>query len=401
MNVIWILTTIWTAAFVLFITIYFGYFFLVFLLARLKGKKPKKAEDFTPFISILIPCYNVGSVIDYKIKNTLEIDYPKDKFEIRAVESGSTDDTYVKLSKYAKQGKVKLIRQIKRSGKSSAINKGLEECRGKIILLTDADAKVEKNAIRELVRNFADPEVGAVVADMIIVSGKTLASKMNHLFYHYLRRKPRIWESELDSVSFCSGHLLAFYKSVVERMDEDILNDDRYILLKTRSKGYRCVCEPLSNAYEADTGTFLSQIAQKRRTTAGTIQGTVRFKSLLFNPRYGFFGMFILPFHLLRVVFLPFLLLSLEILSPIVFWTLLSFHWIFWAVIAVTIILTCLSEPLRKIFLSFSYGIIVQIAAFTGIMDYAFKRYSPLWMRVGSPWDEMAWETQSSKNHTK
>jgi len=299
----------------------------------------------------------------------------------------------LKLSKYAEDGKVKLIRQPKRLGKSSAINKGLEECREEIIVLTDADAKVEENAIRELVKNFADPKVGAAVADVIIVSGGTVASMMNHLFYHYFRRKPRIWESELDSVSFCSGHLLAFYKSIVGKIEEDILNDDRYILLKTRSKSYRCICEPLSNAYEADTGEFSSQITQKRRTTAGTIQGTARFRNLLFSPRYGFFGMFILPFHLLRVVFLPFLLLLLEILSPIVFWTLLSFHWIFWAVIAVAITLTCLLKPLRKIFLSLLYGIIVQIAAFIGIMDYAFKRYSPLWIRVGSPWDEMTWET--------
>jgi len=392
-DVIWFLVNVWVVAFVLFIILYFGYFLLVFILAKIKGKKPKKVEGFTPFISILIPCYNLSSVIDYKIENTLNIDYPKDKLEIIAVESGSTDGTYLKLSKYAKQGKVRLIRQSKRLGKSLAINRGLEECRGEIIVLTDADAKVERNAVRELVKNFADPEVGAVVADTIIVSGESLASRMNHLFFHYFRRKPRIWESEIDSVSFCSGHLLAFHKSVVGKIDRDIINDDRYILLKTRSKGYRCICEPLSHAYEADTGKFLSQITQKRRTTAGAIQGIIKFKNLLFNPKYGFFGTLILPFYFLRVVLLPFLLLLLEILSPIVICILLSSHWVFWAVITVTIILTCLLKPLRKISLSLSYGIIVQIAVFIGIMDYAFKRYSLLWPRVGSPWDEMAWES--------
>ena len=393
MDILWILTNIWIVSFVLFITIYFGYFLIVFILAKLKGERIKKAKDFTFFISILIPCYNVGSVIDYKIENTLDIDYPKDKFEIIAVESGSTDDTYSKLLKHAEQQKLKLIRQPKRLGKPSAINKGLEECRGEIIVLTDADAKLEKSAIRELVKNFADKKVGAVVADVTIVPGETFASRMNHLFYHYFRRKPRIWESELDSASFCSGHLLAFYKSIVGKIDENAINDDRYILLKTRSEGYRCVCEPLSHASEADTGEFSSQIMQKRRTTAGAIQGIVRFKSLLFNPRYGFFGTFILPFYFLRVILLPFLLVLLEILSPIVIWILLSSHWVFWFVIAVTVMLTCLLRPLRKIFLSLLYGIIVQVAVFIGIVDYVFKRHSPLWIRVGSPWDEMAWKT--------
>lgn len=393
MDLVWILANIWAVALALFITIYFGYFLLVFVLAKIKGKKPKKADDFTPFISILIPCYNVGSVIDYKIKNTLEIDYPNDRFEIIAVESGSTDDTYLKLSKYAEKKKLKLIRQPTRLGKSSAINKGLEECREEIIVLTDADAKVEKNAIRELVRNFADPKVGAAVADVIIVSGETIASRMNQMFYDCFRRKPRIWESELDSASFCSGHLLAFCKPVTGKIDEDIINDDRYILLKTRSKGYRCVCEPLSHAHEADTGDFLSQIMQKRRTTAGLIQGTIRFKNLLFNPKYGFFGMFILPFHFLRVVFLPFLLLLLETLFPIAICTLWPFHWLFLlcAVVATMLSLSLFKHG-RELITSLLYGVIVQIAIFVGIGDYVLKKHSTLWPRVGSHWDEVVWK---------
>lgn len=336
----------------------------------------------------------MGPVIDYKIKNTLEIDYSKDKFEIIAVESGSTDDTYPKLVKYAEQGKIKLIRQSKRLGKSSAINRGLEECRGEIIVLTDADAKVEKNAIRELVKNFADPEVGAGVANIIIVSGETLASRMNHIFYHYFRRKPRLWESELDSVSFCSGQLLAFYKSVVGKIEEDMINDDRYILLKTRSKGYRCICEPLSHAYEADTGTFLSQIMQKRRTTAGVIQGSIRYKNLLFNPKYGFFGMFIFPFYFLRIIFLPFLLLVLEILSPVAIWALWPSYWLFLFFVGiVTILLLSLFKHGRRLLLSLLYGVIVQVAIFISIVDYILKKYSTLWPRVGSRWDEVVWKT--------
>lgn len=394
MEIIWILTNIWAVAVVLFIMIYFGYFLLVFILAKLKGKKPKKAEDFTPFISILIPCYNVGSVIDYKIRNTQEIDYPKDKFEIIVVESGSTDDTYPNLSKYAEQGEIRLIRQPRRLGKPSAINKGLEQCRGEITVLTDADAKVNRNAIRELLKNFADPKVGAVAADVTIVSGITVASKMNHLFYHYFRQKPRIWESELDSVSFCSGHLLAFYKNVVGKIKEDAINDDRYILLKTRSKGYRCICEPLSHAYEADTGEFSSQITQKRRTTAGSIQGTTQFKNLLFNPEYGFFGTLMFPFHLLRVILLPFLLLLLEILAPIVIWTSWPSFWSLLLYVGIPIILLLgLFKHGRRILLSLAYGVIVQISVFIGIIDYVLKRYDLLWARVGNPWDEIAWKT--------
>lgn len=394
MDVVWILTNTWAVALASFVIIYFGYFLLVFILAKIKRKNTKEDEDFTPFISILIPCYNVASVIDYKIKSTLQIGYAKDKFEIIAVESGSIDDTYSKLSKYTERGNVKVIRQPKRLGKSSAINKGLDECRGEIVVVTDADAKVERNAIRELVKKIADPKVGAVVGNITIISGKSVASKMNHLFYQYFRRKPRIWESTLDSVSFCSGHLLAFYKNVVGKVDEDIINDDRYILLKTRSEGYRCVCQPSAHTYEADAEDISSQIMQKRRTTAGVIQGIIRFKSLLLNPKYGFFGTLILPFHFLGVIFLAFLLLLIEILSPIAIWTLLpSFRSPLFYIGIATMLLLGLFRQGRRVLLSLLYSIIVQISILMGIIDYLFKRHSALWTRVGSPWDEMAWKT--------
>ncbi|MHA1873925.1 MAG: glycosyltransferase [Candidatus Heimdallarchaeaceae archaeon] len=391
MDVLTILMNFWVITLILFVTLYFGYFILIFLLAKIKGKKPRKVENFTPFVSILIPCYNVGSVIDYKIQNTLEIDYPDDKFEIIVVESGSTDDTLSRLLRYAEQGKIKLIKQPRRLGKSSAINRGIAECKGEIIVLTDADARVERNAVRELVKNFADPEVGAAVADVQIISGRTLASRMNQLFYNYFRRKPRLWESDVDSVSFCSGHLLGFYKSIIERIDEDIINDDRYILLKTRSRGYRCICDPLSHVYEADTGKFSSQIKQKSRTTTGAIQGTIRFKNLLFNLKYGFFGAIILPFSFLRIIFIPFLLLLLEIFFPIIIWFFCSSYWVFCIAITIILLLVFSKQSLHMIF-SLFYGLIVQVAVIIGIVNYILKKYSALWPRVGSAWDEMVWK---------
>ncbi|NIT55832.1 MAG: glycosyltransferase, partial [Phycisphaerae bacterium] len=93
MDVLHLLTTIWLTALTLFIIINFGYLFLAFILAKVRGKMVQKSDGFTPFISILIPCYNVESVIERKIKDTLDIDYPKHKFEIIVVESGSTDNT--------------------------------------------------------------------------------------------------------------------------------------------------------------------------------------------------------------------------------------------------------------------------------------------------------------------
>jgi len=384
MDVIWILTSIWTVAFVLFVTIYFGYFFLVFILTKVKKKEIRKAENFTPFISILIPCYNVGRVIDQKIKNTLEIDYPKDEFEIIAVESGSIDNTYSILSKYVAQGKIKLIKQQQRLGKSSAINCGLNVCRSDIIVMTDADASLEEDAVRRLVENFADETVGAAVGNLTLVSGKSMTSRMNHLFYKIFRQKLREWESKFDSASFWSGELCAFRKSLLERLEEDIINDDRYILLKIRSKGYRCISETLSHAYEKDAEDVSGQIHHKRRTTAGTIQGTLRFKHMLCNPKYGLFGMLIFPAHFFRVILLPILLLIIEVLSPFaIFVFLSSFTGAAWLAVAVIVLaLLSLFNKGRRLLSSLCYGVFVQIGVIGGIIDYILKRQGVLWKKI-------------------
>lgn len=377
------LITIWLVAFFLFVTIYFGYLLLVFILSKLKAKPVRKLDSFQPFISILIPCYNVESVIDHKIEETLKIAYPHNRFEIIAIESGSEDNTYDKLLKYHSDEKIHIIRQPKRLGKASAINAGLQKCKGNIVVLTDADAKLEKESVKELVKNFADPEVGAVVGNLTIMSGKSVVGKMNHLFFQIFRQKVRLLESNFDSVSFLSGELCAFRKSLLVFLEEDVINDDRHILLKIRGMGYRCVCEPLSRVYEATPAGFSAQITQKRRTTAGAIQGTARFKHLLFNPKYGFFGMLILPFYLLRVILLPFLLFSLEVLTPLLVWILWPSSGVVWLSAGLaTLLLLSLFAAGRKLLLSLFYGLVVQTAIFAGVFDYILKRHNVLWPKV-------------------
>jgi cellulose synthase/poly-beta-1,6-N-acetylglucosamine synthase-like glycosyltransferase len=380
------LMSIWFIALVLFLVANFGYLFLAFGLAIIKRKTVQKSDNFAPFISILIPCYNVASVIKRKIENALDIEYPEANFEIVVVESGSTDNTLSILSKYVSQGKIKLIKQSERLGKASAINQGLRECESDIVILTDAEASLERKAVKELVKNFADESIGAVVGNLTITPGKSTSSKMNHLFYQIFRQRLRIWESMFDSASFWSGELCAFRKSLVERLDEDIVNDDRYILLKIRSKGYRCICEPLSHVHEPDAENVLGQLMHKRRTTAGTIQGTVRFKHMLFNPKYGLFGTLILPSHFFRVILLPVLLVVVEALSPIAVLFLWSSTGLFCLGAGVmALVLLSLFKGGRRLLSSLFYGSFVQVAILAGIADYILKRYSVLWTQIAKP----------------
>jgi cellulose synthase/poly-beta-1,6-N-acetylglucosamine synthase-like glycosyltransferase len=211
-----------------------------------------------------------------------------------------------------------------------------------------------------------------------------MISNMNHLFYKIFRQKGRQWESSFYSASFWSGELCAFRKSLLERLEEDIINDDRYILLKIRSKGFRCISEPLSRVYEKDAEDVSGQTKHKRRPTAGTIQGTLRFKHMFCNPKYGLFGMFIFPANFFRVVLLPILLLIIEVLSPFaIFVFLSSFTGAARLAVAVIVLaLLSLFNNRRRLLSSLCYGVFVQIGAIGGIIDYILKRQGVLWKKI-------------------
>ena len=130
-----------------------------------------------------------------KVSTNYNIDYPREKYKIIVVESGSTDNTYSKLLKFSSKEKIKIIKQNERLGKSSAINQGIKEINNDIIILTDSDAIIDKNAVKEIVKNFADERIGAVVGNLTLVPSKSIISKINNLFQLYFREKLRIFVS--------------------------------------------------------------------------------------------------------------------------------------------------------------------------------------------------------------
>ena len=101
--------------------IYFGYPILLFLISIFKKNKIKISEDYFPSVSLIIAAYNEEKVIEEKIKNSLNIDYPKNKFEIIIFSDSSTDRTDEIVKKYKKEG-IKLVRIEGRKGKTICQN---------------------------------------------------------------------------------------------------------------------------------------------------------------------------------------------------------------------------------------------------------------------------------------
>jgi len=365
--------------------LFFGYSVLVYVLSNLKGRRIPIAK-YLPSASILVPCYNAREHVDVKVRDLLSLDYPREKLQVIFVDSGSIDGTAEALQEYERAGSIELVRQEARLGKPAAINAGLRVAGGEITVLTDVDAKVQVDALRNLAKSFADPDVGAAVGNVALKSGRSLISKMNSFFYQFFRERVRRWESSVDSASFFSGELMAFRKDLLDKVDADAVSDDFHILLKLRKKGYRCISAENAFVSEKDVESLSGQISHKRRTIVGSLQVFSRDRDAFFNRKLGLFGMLIFPAYFVRMIIAPIILLLFEalVIIQLLFWnTFSSILVLIGLLVIVLLVLSLISIRLRGFILGLLYAFIVQVAALFGVWDYLTGNYSVLWRKKG------------------
>ncbi|MGC8856508.1 MAG: glycosyltransferase [Anaerolineae bacterium] len=140
--------------------VYAGYPALLAVLARL-FPRPLHLADITPTVTILVAAYNEEAVMADKLENCLSLDYPAEKLQVLVAADGSTDRTAEIVRLFADRG-VDLCYERARRGKMAAINHAMSLARGEIVVFSDANNFYQRQALRELLRPFADPQVGAV-----------------------------------------------------------------------------------------------------------------------------------------------------------------------------------------------------------------------------------------------
>lgn len=294
---------------------FLGYPSIMALIA-LKGKKGHvKDYTFEPYVSIIAPTFNEERVIKRKIENLLSINYPKDKYEILIIDSGSIDGT-VKIIKdmgqqHDNHPRLRLITEEERKGKVSAVNLGNKYACGDVVLITDANSIFDKDVLKEITPHFKNPDVGAV-------SGRYLISNPDNIltgsedFYWQIEHINMLGESYLDSISTVIGTISAWKKDLMNFRSTTI-TEDLDMTIQVRRKGYRVKYEPEAKVYEPSATTPEDQIKQRRRTSTGTIQNIFRHLDYLILPR-NLHSLFIFPSHKVLPMFSPFILLGILIL---------------------------------------------------------------------------------------
>ncbi|RJP28768.1 MAG: glycosyltransferase family 2 protein [Candidatus Omnitrophota bacterium] len=237
------------------IYVYLGYPLLAYLFSLLY-KKPLAAKYVYPTVSILISVHNEEINIRNKINSLMELDYPQDRLEIIFGSDGSTDGTEEIIKRDIEatrpQGhKVTLVRQEKRLGKPSMLNKLVKEAKGEILVFTDARQRLDNNALKELVKHFADGKVGSVSSELIYEdeSPENKSSGGINLYWEY-EKFIRKSESRMGSMLGATGALYAIRSKLFPGLPEDMILDDVYIPMKIVEKGYRAVFDSKAKIYD-------------------------------------------------------------------------------------------------------------------------------------------------------
>ena len=260
---------------------YAGYPIILLLLAAV-GSRPVKKGEIYPYVSILLSVYNEEKNIEARIKNLLELDYPREKLEIIVGSDGSTDETYKIIRRLADENNIRYAVSFQRIGKPAMINKMAKEARGDIFVFADARQKFERNVLKEFVKCFADEEVGVVSGELIIQDKEKGAGRGIGLYWNYEKALRRM-ESNLGSMLGATGAIYAIRQELFRYLPNNVILDDVYIPMHAIMLKKRAIFEPAAKAYDIVASTTKKEFGRKVRTLVGNFQIFSIF-SEAFNP---------------------------------------------------------------------------------------------------------------------
>jgi cellulose synthase/poly-beta-1,6-N-acetylglucosamine synthase-like glycosyltransferase len=297
----------------LLVYVYAGYPALLHIISEL-APKPTEKRDILPTVSVLIAAYNEVDHISNTVLNKLEQDYPADRLDVIVVSDGSRDgtDELVQRLMVEYPGRLRLLQQTPRMGKTAALNTAVQVATGDILVFSDANSLYGRDALRRIVANFADLRVGYVTGQMVYtnpdgsLTGDGCSAYMR--YENALRRN----ESLIGSIVGVDGGIDAVRRELYVPMRPDQLPD--FVLpLAVVAAGYRVVYEPQALLEERVLSTRRDEYSMRVRVALRALWALKDMRKLLHPFNHGLFGWQLLSHKVLR--YLAFVPLSLLVIT--------------------------------------------------------------------------------------
>jgi len=232
-------------------------------LARLRPR-PVRREDVTPSVALVVSAHDEEAVIGRRVENLLELDYPPERLEIVVASDGSTDRTDAIVEEIAaRESRVRLL-PCPREGKVAAQHRSVRETSSDVLAFTDANTEWKPDALRKLVRNLADPEVGYVCGQLRLESPD--GQNLEGLYWRY-----EVWvreqESACSSITAGNGAIYAVRREAYVEDDPKFGHDFGFPYLMEQA-GRRAVYDPEAVAVEKPASEPEDEYGRKVRMNA-------------------------------------------------------------------------------------------------------------------------------------
>ena len=286
---------------------YLGYGSLVMILSRFKGRSPRaevSGPDPEPTVTLVVAAFDEGPWLQRKIANALELDYPEEKLRILLVVDGEMDEASRQAAR--RSGRIAVLRRSERLGKMAAINRAMPGVDTELVVFSDANSMLNREAVRELVRYFADPGVGCVSGEKCVFpgNGNDAGGTGEGIYWRYESRIKSA-EAGLGSCIGAVGELYAIRAALFRELPDDTIVDDFSISMDIVRRGYRIAYAPGARATEPASAALGEEFERKARISAGGLQSLRRMPGLLNPFRHGVVSFQYLSHKVLRSFLVP------------------------------------------------------------------------------------------------
>jgi cellulose synthase/poly-beta-1,6-N-acetylglucosamine synthase-like glycosyltransferase len=384
----------WSIIFVLSLTLVFynyaGYAIIIGCLNFLRKKRSKDTSEdrsFFPTVSFIVAAYNEEDFIEKKVRNSLEQDYPADKIEFIFITDGSTDGTPSIVARYPH---IRLLHQSGRHGKSAAVNRAVDSAQNDILIFSDANAMLNKEAVGNMVRHYRDSRIGGVAGEKKVMALEGAVDETGAgegLYWKYESLLKRM-DARFYSVVGAAGELFSVRREHYQHLSPDIILDDFVLSLQIAQKGYRIAYEPDAYAMELPSISLKEERKRKVRISAGGFQSIVLLWPLLLFWRQPRLSFLYISHRVLRWTLSP-LCLILAFVSNIilclsgqagVYWGFLVLQLLFYAMAAVASLMPAAKRPsLLKLPYYFTF---MNVSVVWGFFRFLRGRQSGVWEKA-------------------
>ncbi|OFX89541.1 MAG: glycosyl transferase [Bacteroidetes bacterium GWF2_33_16] len=296
---------------------YLGYPLLMFCISIIINAFTSKKESgdllFEPHVTLFVTAFNEIDVVHQKVKNSFDLDYPKDKLHFVWVTDGSTDGTNNELKKYPE---ITIFHQDDRKGKIHAMNRGMRFVNTPLVIFSDANTLLNKNCIKAIVTEFKNEKTGCVAGEKrIIPLVKDNAVNTGENIYWKYESLVKKSESKVNSAIGAVGELFAIRTELFSEIENNTILDDFVISLRIAQKGFKIKYTSEAYAEERASVNIKEELKRKTRIAFGAFQTLFRLRELLNPFKYKFLTFQYISHKVIRWTIIPLSLPLLFILN--------------------------------------------------------------------------------------